>query len=168
MRTTFPFSQILKTAGAGALLMCVVSACKPSPPPSGLAKGPAVKAKPAAVSTNQAAPLNASAFVELMAPKGRDPFFPNSNRRDPVPASTGPSAKPAPAAEVALKGIVGDASHRLAVINNAILEPGETGSVRVTGGRIKVKCMEIGSDFAVVLVEGEIQSKRLQLNKKGF
>jgi hypothetical protein len=104
-----------------------------------------------------------------MPPKGRDPFFPNSHRRDPVPTvATSRTDRPPPASEVILKGVVGTPSHRLAVINNAILESGEEGSVRVPGGHIRVRCMEIGQDYAVIKVDGEIQPRRLVLSKKGF
>jgi hypothetical protein len=110
-----------------------------------------------------------SVFEELMPPKGKDPFFPNSHRRDPVPVvMTRPDRPAPPASELVLKGVVGSPAHRLALINNAILEVGEEDSVRVPGGHVRVKCLEIGEDYAVVRAEGEAQPKRLELNKKGF
>jgi hypothetical protein len=36
------------------------------------------------------------------------------------------------------------------------------------GGRARVRCVEIGQDYAVIKVEGEPQPKRLELNRKGF
>ena len=101
-----------------------------------------------------------------MPPKGKDPFFPTSHRRDPVPVIAIHGDRPPPASELLLKGLVGAAGHRLAVINNLILETGESGTVKVPGGKLHVKCIEIGEDSAVIQVEGEIQPKRLELNKK--
>jgi type II secretory pathway component PulC len=104
-----------------------------------------------------------------MPPNGRDPFFPNSHRRDPQMAPN-PTPTPQPASsELVLKGIVGSANHRLALINDdSIMEVGEEGSVRVPGGHVKLRCLEIGEDYAVIQVAGEVQTKRLQLSKKGL
>jgi hypothetical protein len=122
-----------------------------------------------ASATNLVAVSYVSVFDDLTPPKGRDPFFPNSHRRDPVPVvTTRPDRPLPPASELVLKGIVGSPNHRLALINNAILQVGEEDSVRVPGGRVRVKCLEIGQDYAVVKAEGESQPKRLELNKKGF
>jgi hypothetical protein len=118
--------------------------------------------------TNQTFPEYVSVFENLMPPKGRDPFFPNSHRRDPVPVMPVVTEKPPPSSELVLKGIVGAANHRLAVINNVILEVGESGTVRVPSGQ---RAREVHGDwrgFCCDQVEGEIQPKRLQLNKKGF
>ncbi len=74
--------------------------------------------------------------------------------------------KAAVASDLLLKGIVGSATHRLAVINNQILETGETAPVRVAGGVVKVKCVEIGDNYAIVMVEGETGMQRLEMDKK--
>jgi hypothetical protein len=169
MRISLLFSQDVKAMAAAGLVLCLVSACKPAAPPAGPAK-PAV-AKPTAVvsTTNKAAIEYVSYFEELMPPKGRDPFFPNSHRRDPVPVVMNrPDRPPPPASLLVLSGIVGASNHRLAIINGAILEVGETDSVSVSGGHVKVKCLEIGEDYAVVRAEGEAQPKRLEISKKGF
>jgi hypothetical protein len=162
------FWQGVKAAAAAVLVFCLVSACKPAAPPPGPAK-PAAAKPAAAVATNNPAVVYTSVFEDLMPPKGRDPFFPNSHRRDPIPVvATRPDRPPAPASELVLKGIVGAPNHRLALVNNAILEVGEEDTVHVPGGHVRVKCLEIGEDYAVVRVEGEAQPKRLELNKKGF
>jgi hypothetical protein len=169
MRTLPQFWQGVQAAAIAGLVLCLVPACKPAAAPAGPAK-PA-PAKPAAVApaTNLVAVDYTSVFVELMPPKGRDPFFPNSHRRDIVPmVTTRPDRPSPPASELMLKGIVGAPNHRLALINNSILEVGEEDSVRVPGGHVRVKCLEIGQDYAVVKAEGEPQPKRLELNKKGF
>jgi hypothetical protein len=169
MRRPPLFWQSFRTAAAAALVLCFVPACKPAAPPPGPAKPAAAKAAPAESGTNQAFVASVSVFDELMPPKGRAPFFPNSRRRDPVPVMTTRPDRPPPiASELVLKGIVGAPNHRLALINAAILEVGETDTVRVVSGHVKVKCLEIGEDYAVIQAEGETQPKRLELNKKGF
>jgi hypothetical protein len=163
------FCQGVQTAVAAGLVLCLLSACKPAAPPAGAAKPAAAKTTAVASVTNLVAVDYTSVFEELMPPKGRDPFFPNSHRRDPVPiVTTRPDRPPPTASELVLKGIVGAPNHRLAVINNSILEVGEEDSVRVPSGHVRVKCLEIGQDYAVVKVEGEPQPKRLELSKKGF
>jgi hypothetical protein len=162
------FWQGVKAAVAAGLVFCLVSACKPAAPPPGPAKPVAAKTNAPAATTNLMA-MNVSVFNELLPPKGKDPFFPSSHRREPVPTlASRPDRPPPPASELVLKGIVGSPAHRLAVINGAILEVGETDVVIVPGGHVKVKCLEIGEDYAVIRAEGEAQQKRLELNKKGF
>jgi hypothetical protein len=162
-----PFWHGLQIAAAG-LALCVLPACKPAAKPAAPAK-PAAKAAPAAVPSSNLATVPVSGFEELMPPQGRDPFFPNSHRRDPEPAKVAGPDKVPVAAVFVLTGMVGSGTHRLAVINgHTILEAGEEGSVRVGSGRVKLRCMEIGEDYAVIRVEGEAQTKRLQLSKKGL
>jgi type II secretory pathway component PulC len=163
-------SLLVMTAAMG---LCLTPACKPSVKPStGPAKTVAAKTNSVAAPTNQLSAEYVSVFVDLPPPKGKDPFFPNSHRRDPAAPVLAVADKPPPASELKLKGIVGSANHRLAVIggggNTAILEVGESGSVKVSGGKVRVTCLEIGEDFTVVHVDGEIQPKRLPLDKKGF
>jgi hypothetical protein len=166
MRTLPSFWRSVQSAASAGLILCLAAACKPVVP-SGAPK-PAAAAKTALPAATNSAAEYVSVFQQLMPPKGKDPFFPNSHRRDPVAVVEASPSKPLPAAAVMLKGIVGGIQHRLAVINNAILEVGETGPVQVPGGHLRVRCLEIGADYAVVKVEGEMQTKRLQLNRKGL
>jgi hypothetical protein len=153
---------------AVALVMCLVPACKPKVVASGPPPKPvAAKTNTVAAVTNTPLPENASVFVELMPPKGKDPFFPNSHRRDPAPPPVVITEKPQPAATLVLKGIIGLAPHRLAIFDGAILETGESGNVRTPNGKVRVKCIEIGEDYANIQVLGEEQPKRLELKKKG-
>jgi hypothetical protein len=154
-------------AAAAGLMLCMALACKPSSSPAGRGKV-AAKTNTVFLDISTTSNQNASVFEQLMPPRGRDPFFPNSHRRDAVPTLAIRRDRPPPASELVLKGVVGAASHRMALINNAILERGEEGSVRVPGGHVKVRCMEIGEDYAVVKVDGEIQPRRLGLDKKGL
>jgi hypothetical protein len=168
MRIPPPFWQCIRIATAAGLMLCIVPACKPAAKPAAPAKPVVPKTSIVASVSSNAVVANVSVFEQLMAPQGRDPFFPNSHRRDPVPVKGPAPGKPPPASEFVLKGIVGSANHRLALINEDILEVGEEGSVRVPGGHLRLQCLEIGEDYAVIKVEGEIQTKRLQLNKKGL
>jgi hypothetical protein len=157
---------------SGGLMVCILSGCKPAVKPSGppAAPKPAVAAPAAPSATNAKQTTEyVSFFDELMPPKGRDPFYPNSHRRDPVPVAVARPDKPASlVGDLRLQGIVGTASHRMAIINGTSFDAGEQDTIRVPNGRIKVKCLEIGEDYAVVLAEGEAQPKRLDLSKKGF
>ena len=169
MRIPPLFWHGVQAAILAGLVLCLAPACKPAAAPAGPAKPVAAKAVAVTPATNAAALEYVSVFEELMPPKGRDPFFPNSHRRDPVPVVTTHPDRPAPpSAELVLKGIVGASNHRSAIINESILEAGEEDMVRVPNGHVKVKCLEIGEDYAVVRAEGEAQSRRLELNKKGF
>ena len=107
----------------------------------------------------------ASVFEDLPPKMGRDPFFPNSHRREPVSvAVVAQNVRVDPV--LVLKGIVGSSTHRLAVVNNEILEVGEESPVRVPNGHIRVKCLEIGEDYVVVKVDGEAEPKRLTMDTK--
>jgi hypothetical protein len=174
MRIPPSFWQGIAAMAAAALVLGLVSACKPNVQPSAPPKPAAVKTI-AAPATNQNTPQNLSVFVELMPPKGRDPFFPASHRRDPVPppqAMQDNNSPPPPAVVLILKGIVGSSNHRRALIaggkNTVDLETGESATVHVPNGQVRVKCLEIGEDHAVIQVEGETEQKRLELNKKGL
>ncbi|HEY3853666.1 MAG TPA: hypothetical protein VGO67_04650 [Verrucomicrobiae bacterium] len=157
--------RVLTCAG---LLLALSPGCKRAPMPA--AKPPAPVTKPVVAIATATVSTDAfkSAFEDLLPPKGRDPFFPDSHRREPAPAPIVVAAarKAAVASDLLLKGIVGSANHRLAVVNNQILEKGETAPVRVAGGVVKVKCLEIGDSFALVMVEGETRMQRLEMDKK--
>jgi hypothetical protein len=150
------------------VLLGLMPSCKRAVEHPGALHPAAAKPNFVPAPASQLPPACVSVFEEMMPPKGRDPFFPNSRRREPAAHETPPRDKPV-AAELALKGIVGSPSHRLAVINSAILELNEEAMVRLPdGGRARVRCVEIGQDYAVIKVEGEPQPKRLELNRKGF
>jgi len=167
MRIQPPFRHGIEAATAAGLILFFVSACKPAAPPPGPAKPAAAKPSAIAFAATNAPLASVSVFEQLMPPKGCDPFFPNSHRREPQPAKSGPLAKPL-ASELVLKGVVGSVNNRLALVNDDILKVGEQGSVKVAGGQVEVKCLEIGEDYAVIKVTGELETKRLQLSKKGL
>ena len=93
---------------------------------------------------------------------GKDPFFPKSTRRN-AQGPIGNAPVLAPIIKLALKGISGPANNRLALINNQPITAGETATVRVPGGQIKVRCWEINADSAVISVEGDPEKRELRL-----
>jgi hypothetical protein len=159
---------------AGALLaLAVLPGCKkavhPAAPPP---------AKPAA-GTNTTAGTGTnvvkedpsiSVFNDGLPPgnKGKDPFNPDSTVRNPAPlqvpktvSATGP-ADP----QLKLLGVVGSPGRWLATINTAILAVNEEATVRVPGGSVKLKVVEIGPGYADVIVEGSAVKRRLTMSQK--
>lgn len=95
---------------------------------------------------------------------GRDPFFPNSERRGRV-IETNDTVQPvANFNNIALKGISGTSEKRLAIINNKTFEAGEEGELRVSGHVIKVKIVEVREKSVVVSINGV--TKELFLDTK--
>ena len=163
-----PFSQSARVLAAVGLALCCVVGCKKPPRQAPVAKPTSAVVNtnlPAAI-TNNVALAYVSVFEDLPSPQGKDPFFPKSHRRDPAPPPGTPPPKPPVEVQLFLKGIVGSANRRFVVINNATLAVGEESSVRVPDGHVRVKCLEIGEDYAVVKVDGEAQPKTLVLGKK--
>ncbi len=152
----------------GLVLLCVAG-CDKRPPPRPAAKPAAAPASPSATATNGLSSQYVSVFEDLPPAQGKDPFFPKSHRRDPAPTPAAQGAagsNPAPVVPVlVLKGVVGSKTRRFALINSEAMAVGETSSVRVPDGRVRVRCVEIGPDYVLVKVEGEEQPKRLELGK---
>ena len=160
----FP-KQAALAAGAGAILaLAVLPGCKKAAHPGAptLKKPPAVAAAagtntPAATATN-AVPEFDSVFDDSPPPgnKGRDPFNPLSNRRNPAPPKmVNNNTPPGPAdAQFRLQSVAGREGKWVAVINNHILTVGEEETIKVPGGSVHVKVVEIGKDYADIIVDG--------------
>ena len=111
---------------------------------------------------------------------GRDPFFPNSRRRNPAPPTPVPDprakdkgtvaeAVPAPtfSSSLYLKGISkGLRGRRFALINNITFAPGEQYLVKTLGGTNLVRCLEIKDVSVTVQIEGSNETKNLYLPQK--
>ena len=114
------------------------------------------------------APLAQSVF--LSNPKGPqegvDPFFPRSKRPyfgTPVPIVAPTNVEPVVVAvDLKLKAISGLPEHRLALINNHTFEAGEEGEIATTTGRMRIRCLEITQDSAVVQVGAERRELHLR------
>jgi protein disulfide-isomerase len=70
-------------------------------------------------------------------------------------------AKPNYYAELALKGISGSASTRMALINGETFMVGDSAKVRLRDTRVQVVCKEIREDSAVVTVDGKLCELKL-------
>jgi thioredoxin-related protein len=83
---------------------------------------------------------------------------------DPLPAFNGAPTFPAKVyTGLELRGIAGPANARLAMINNQTLGAGETGKVKLGDSVVKVKCLEVHDDRAVVMIEGTNQRRELRM-----
>ena len=88
---------------------------------------------------------------------GKDPFFPESKRRQPKAPVADPVPIVQPVDGLELKGLSGAEPHRLAIINNRTFATGEEHPVRVHDQRIPVKCLEIRDNSVVVKVGEQIR-----------
>lgn len=149
--------------GAFAILLLCTTVASPNAQPQSN-----TNAKAAATSTNEAAKeVPKSVFV---MPKdkqqGIDPFFPRSTYpyTGPVVPIVVPTNVPEPVrveVELKLKAISGLPEHRLALINNHTFEAGEEGEIITNKGRMRIRCLEIHQDSAVVQVGAERRELRL-------
>jgi hypothetical protein len=113
-------------------------------------------AAPAKAATN-AAPAEPEVTLSVFTQEGRDPFFPQSTRRQKVQQLLTNPTNPVPSvaiAELELKGISGSAGHLLASINNRTFETGVEGTVASNVGRVRLTCKEIRPDSVRVLLNG--------------
>lgn len=98
---------------------------------------------------------------------GKNPFFPNS-RRLQAKAPDDSSKKPAPvdfSQSLVLKGITGPPEKRIALINNLTFAKDEEGDVKVGGGKVKIRVLEIRDKSVIVNVEGSAVPKELLLQE---
>jgi hypothetical protein len=143
--------------GALAVLLLCMTAASPNTQPQSN-----TNSKAPATST----PVPQSVFI---MPRGKhegvDPFFPRSSRPYgpvlPIVAPTTPESVTV-AVDLKLKAISGLPEHRLALINNHTFEAGEEGEVVTTTGRMRIRCLEITQDSAVVQVGPERRELHLR------
>jgi hypothetical protein len=94
--------------------------------------------------------------------QGRDPFFPNSTRRQfkaPVP-DIAPVVGPT---SLVVLGILGEPGNRYALINNQSFRAGEEIRVRIPGGSSLVKCEEIRESSVIVTIQGGTERFEIHL-----
>jgi len=123
-----------------------------------------------AAQTNRApaaVPVPRSLFMTNDA-AGVDPFFPGSTRRKVQQDSEDgrKTARPVGVGALQLKGIMGPPDKRIALINNLTFAKGEEGEVRVPGGKLKIKCVDIRPKSVVVTLEGQTEEHELILPEK--
>ncbi|HXI71976.1 MAG TPA: hypothetical protein VNN22_16590 [Verrucomicrobiae bacterium] len=104
-----------------------------------------------------------SVFIMPASPTdGRDPFYPASTR--PYQTSVVPNAKTADVnmSLISLQGISGQPPQRLAIINKRTFATGDNLEVSTSQGRIRVRCLEISENSAVIEVNGQRHELRYE------
>lgn len=153
--------------GLGGLLAALFMAgCGPKPAPSALAATNSITRTNvvAVTSTNLPDESTNSVFEDLLPPKGRDPFYPNSRRRVPSAVVTTEAVRADPV--LVLKSIIRSHKHGEAVINDQILEEGEKPeSVSVPNGHVMVRCIKVFNDYVEIQVDGG-ETQKLSLDEK--
>lgn len=96
---------------------------------------------------------------------GKDPFFPNSKRREPkvvepTPIKTPTEMNPNEVIEgLELKGISLGANKNLAIINNYTFAEGEERNVKVGNHVVEVRCIRIQHRSVSVIVNGRTRKE---------
>ena len=129
-----------------------------SAPRLGESDGKADKADKA----NKAETIRSVFILPSNSKEGCDPFFPKSNR--PYETAAVANTQTGNVASLVLKGFSGSQNHRLVIINNHTFAAGETGSVVTPDGRVRLRCIEIKTNSAVIEVGG--QRRELVYSKK--
>ena len=116
----------------------------------------AAPSKPSTNTAPQVVEIPKSVFVPPTSIKeGRDPFFPNSTRRQVVAASTTGKSVSAAETMLDLKGFSGVGNNRLAIINNRTLGVGDVADIMTQVGRVRIKCVAIKEDSVFIEIGGE-------------
>jgi hypothetical protein len=102
-------------------------------------------------------PIPQSVFA---ANEGRNPFFPESTARVVIPKVN--TERPIETISIVLNGITSKPKPT-AMINGRTFEPGEEGEVKLpAGGRMLIKCEEIKTESAIIVVGGQRRELRLR------
>jgi hypothetical protein len=119
---------------------------------------PAAASKPAVASAQPEIPQ--SVFVAPASPKeGRNPFFPQSAQ---VVQPSKPIEDSLPSSAFVLQGITSPPK-RTAVINGYTFQIGESHEVKIaSGGKVLVKCEDIGDASAAIVVNGQRHQLRMR------
>ena len=125
---------------------------------TGALQAAATNAVPAV--TNAPATINTNDFKSVFDSKGRDPFFPNSSRQSIEPSESGEGQ---PTIVLVVKGFSGFGRHRMAIINDHTFAVGDEGEVLTAGGRIRIRCVEIHDDVAVVTIGNASEKIELRM-----
>lgn len=82
----------------------------------------------------------------------------------PLPAFNGaPTFPPKNYSALELKGISGSPNARFALINNQTVAAGETAKVKLGESIVKVKCLEVHDDYAVIMIDGTSERRELRM-----
>ena len=116
------------------------------------------------------APAVPASLFDDNSPSGKDPFFPNSTRRQETVVRVTPTAtKNAPAPNrlhtLSLRGISGLDGQKLALINGSTVAQGELAEIRLSGQLVKIRCREIRERSVVVELEGGGEVREIKLRE---
>jgi hypothetical protein len=133
-------------------------------------RAPAAPSPAAAPAKTNSAPselvIAQSVFVMPTNPQeGRDPFFPRSTRPYATAVLIRPNLTNAPPVlqlDLHLNGISGLAGKPLAIINSRTFEEGEEGDIISNGNHVRIRCLEIKADAAVIQIGAERRVLRLR------
>ena len=116
-------------------------------------------ATPVAATANLTNAVPRSVFIQPASPKeGCDPFFPSSIR--PYATAVIPNAPTTDLSSLFLQGVSGSPEHRLVIINNVTFAVGDEAEVFTSQGRIRIHCLVITDDSAVIEAAGQRQILR--------
>jgi len=111
---------------------------------------------PVQATTNLTQVAPRSVFNQPASPKeGCDPFFPTSVR--PYASAVVTNAATADFSSLAMQGISGAPDHRLVIINKVTFAVGDEAEVFTSQGRIRIRCVAINDDSAVIEAAGQRQ-----------
>jgi hypothetical protein len=101
---------------------------------------------------------------------GKDPFFPNSTRRQAAAPQISLTTNAVPQSsalfdKLALKGISGVKGQRLALINSSTVGEGEKADVRSGSQLIKILCREIRDNSVLVEIVGVGEVREIKLRQ---
>jgi hypothetical protein len=85
---------------------------------------------------------------------GKDPFFPNTMRRQMTNEVTPEMVKMPAIDKIKLQGISGAAENRLAIINNRTFGQGEEAEIKVDGRSMRVRVSEIRERSVMISLNG--------------
>jgi hypothetical protein len=135
-----------------------------SPADKSLGTRPAAAASVVANSQNDLSVPHSIFVVPRVPEQGKDPFYPRSTRVYNTTGPALPQTTNAPVVQIALKltGISGSSDRRLAMINNKTFETGEEQEIINGASHIRIRCVEIGPDSAIIFMNGERRELRLR------
>jgi hypothetical protein len=154
---------------AAGLAVLTIAGCSSKAPSAG-APGKRTQVsekKKSSPATTAVAAASAPASAFTVDPKLRDPFYPKAKR-----AAESDAAQPAaPAIDVlallreGFQGTIGSGEHRIALINNVMLEPGRQTEILLgaagTTRSVTVRCREVSRDVVVLEVQGHPNPVRI-------
>jgi hypothetical protein len=107
-------------------------------------------------------PVPVSVFNQPTSPKdGRDPFFPSSTRL--FASMVIPKSKSNDLSSLVIRGKSGSSDRPLVIINDVTFAVGDERDVITPQGRIRIHCLQIVGDLAVIEANGQHHDLRFDM-----